>query len=78
MLGSFNRDGEAKAGLVEKRDKDLRVNTAEIRRNRRDLEQLAKPQEGVDALEKQIQRCTTTSSGCRREEYHERRRVTKC
>ena len=50
LLGSFNRDGEAKAGLVEKRDKDLRVNTAEIRRNRRDLEQLAKPQEGVIAL----------------------------
>ena len=25
LTWSFNRDGEAKAGLVEKRDKDLRV-----------------------------------------------------
>ena len=43
-----------------------------------DLGQLAKRQEGVYAFEKQFQRCTTTNSGCRREEYHERRRVKKC
>ena len=49
LTWSFNRDTEAKAGLVEKRDKDAR----EYRRNRsnrRDLEQLVKPQEGVIAL----------------------------
>ena len=50
LAWSFNRDGEAKPGLVEKRDKDLRVNSVQLRRDRQDLEKLAKPQEGVDAL----------------------------
>ena len=50
LAWSFNRDGEAKAGLVEDRDKKLGVNSAEIRRERQDLTKLAKPQSGVDAL----------------------------
>lgn len=48
LAWSFNRDREAKAGLVEKRDKDARE-YRQIRRNRRDLEQLTKPQESIDA-----------------------------
>ena len=50
LAWSFNRDGEAKPGLVEKRDKDLQINSVHIRRDRQDLEKLAKPQNGVDAL----------------------------
>ena len=50
-VGSLNRDGEAKPGLVEKRDKDLQINSVQIRRDRQDLEKLAKrTQNGVDAL----------------------------
>lgn len=48
LTWSFNRDGGAKSGLVEKRDKDARE-YRQIRRNRRDLEQLTKPQESIDA-----------------------------
>jgi hypothetical protein len=54
LAWSFNRDGEAKPGLVEKRDKDLRVDSARIRQERQDLVKLAKPQEGVDALKDKI------------------------
>ena len=50
LAWSFNRDGEVKPGLVEKRDRDLRINTAQVRRERQDLQKLAKPQAGVDAL----------------------------
>lgn len=50
LAWSFNRDGEARQGLVERRDEAMGIDTAEIRRERRDLVELAKPQEGVDAL----------------------------
>jgi hypothetical protein len=50
LAWSFNRDGEAKPGLMEKRDKALGINTAAIRRERQDLRKSAKPQKGVDAL----------------------------
>jgi hypothetical protein len=50
LAWSFNRDGEAKPGLVEQRDKKVDVNTAEKRRQRADLQSLAKPQSGVDDL----------------------------
>jgi hypothetical protein len=50
LAWSFNRDGEAKAGLVERRDRALGVDTDEIRERRRDLVSLARPQTGVDAL----------------------------
>ncbi|WP_283011634.1 OBAP family protein [Cronobacter turicensis] len=54
LAWSFNRDGEAKPEMVSERDKKLGVNTEEIRRSRADLEKLAKPQSGVDALKGQF------------------------
>lgn len=50
LAWSFNRDGEAKPGLVEQRDKKMGIDTAQKRRERADLRQLAKPQHGVDDL----------------------------
>jgi hypothetical protein len=50
LAWSFNRDGEAKPGLVEARDEKLGVDTAEKKRARQDLVAKARPQCGVDAL----------------------------
>ena len=50
LAWSFNRDGEARPGLVEERDKRMGINSAEIRQKRQDLVGLAKPQSGVDDL----------------------------
>jgi hypothetical protein len=47
---SFNRDGEARPELVERRDREMRMDTSEVRRERQELVHLAKPQAGVDAL----------------------------
>jgi hypothetical protein len=47
---SFNRDGEAMAGMVDGRDRRMDLNTAEARDERKDLVALAKPQGGVDAM----------------------------
>lgn len=50
LAWSFNRDGEPTPGLVESRDKQLDVTTAQKRRERADLQPLARPQSGVDDL----------------------------
>lgn len=50
LAWSFNRDGEAQPGLVETRDREMNMSTAERRRARQDLVPAARPQEGVDAL----------------------------
>lgn len=50
LAWSFNREGEAKAGLVEDRDRKLGVNSDDKKRERQELVKLAKPQAGVDAL----------------------------
>ncbi len=50
LAWSFNRDGEAKPGLVEQRDKKMDIHTSERREARQDLVPLAKPQVGFDAL----------------------------
>jgi hypothetical protein len=64
MLGwSFNRDGEAIPGLVEKRDKKLKLNSSEERRRRADLEQFARPQSGVDDLKGKFARPTKDIPG---------------
>ncbi|SDA15513.1 Protein of unknown function [Nitrosospira sp. Nsp18] len=64
MLGwSFNRDGEAIPGLVEKRDKKLKLNSSEERRRRADLEQFARPQSGVDDLKGKLARPTKDIRG---------------
>ena len=50
LAWSFNRDGEAKPALVEQRDRKLGIDTEEKRRQRVELQPLARPQSGVDAL----------------------------
>lgn len=59
MLGwSFNRQGEAIPGLVEKRDKNMGINSEEERKQRADLKQFARPQSGVDDLKGRFARPT--------------------
>lgn len=65
LAWSFNRDGEALPALVEKRDRRLNVNSAQIRQQRSDLQQLAKPQSGVDDLKGKFARPTTDIPGVR-------------
>jgi hypothetical protein len=50
LAWSFTRDGEARPGLVEQRDKKLGLDSADKRRQRADLQSLSKPQSGVDVL----------------------------
>ncbi len=50
LAWSFSREGEAIPAMVERRDRRLGINSAELRRQRADLQQLARPQAGVDAL----------------------------
>ena len=51
LAWSFNRDPEALPGLLEQYAKEMKIDLAEKRKQRRDLVQLARPQEGVDALQ---------------------------
>jgi hypothetical protein len=50
LAWSFNRDGEAKAGLVEARDTRMNLDTAEERRDRQEWVSAARPQGGVSAI----------------------------
>jgi uncharacterized protein DUF1264 len=50
LAWSFNHDGEAAPGLVERRDHAMKVDTSHVRAERRDLLPLAHPQPGSDAL----------------------------
>jgi len=50
LAWSFNRDGEVQPGLVAQRDRALRIDSADKRRRRADLQPLAHPQSGVDDL----------------------------
>lgn len=50
LAWSFNRDGEARPGLVESRDKAMKIDSAKTRSRRAELQQLAHPQTGVDAM----------------------------
>jgi hypothetical protein len=63
LAWSFNRDGEARAGLVEERDKKMGINSEDIRNKRQDLTALAKPQMGVDALKGKFGRATRDIPG---------------
>ncbi|UAB84404.1 OBAP family protein [Zunongwangia sp. SCSIO 43204] len=63
LAWSFNRDGEAKPGLVEKRDNEMDIDSREKRQERKDLIPLAKPQEGVDALKGEFPRETQEIPG---------------
>jgi hypothetical protein len=63
LAWSFNRDGEARPGLVEERDLRMGIDTAERRRARQDLVPLARPQGGVDALRGRFGRPTQPIPG---------------
>jgi hypothetical protein len=56
LAWSFNREGEARPGLIEERDKRMGIDTAGIRQARQELVSLAKPQAGVDELEGKFSR----------------------
>jgi hypothetical protein len=58
LAWSFSRDGEILPGLLEKRDKEMNVDTAEIRADRVELQGLARPQLGVDELKGKFGRPT--------------------
>lgn len=58
LAWSFNRDGEARPELVEARDRHMDISTAERRAQRADLVELARPQEGVDALRESFPEAT--------------------
>ena len=63
LAWSFNRDGEAKPGLVESRDQQMNIDTEEKRRERKQLIPSARPQEGVDILLGQFPRPTEPIPG---------------
>jgi hypothetical protein len=50
LAWSFNRDGEARPGLIERRDQRMGMDSTDKRRQRAELAALARPQSGVDAL----------------------------
>ena len=63
LAWSFSRDGELMPGLLEARDKRMDLNTAEKRRQRQELQSLARPQSGVDDLKGKYGRPTKDIPG---------------
>ncbi len=50
LAWSFNHDGEIKPAMIEKRDKEMGMNTENLRQERQDLVSAAHSQSGVDDL----------------------------
>lgn len=65
LAWSFNRDGEILPALVQRRDQNMHIDTAHLRKNRADLQQYARPQQGVDALKGKFGRATHDIPGVR-------------
>jgi len=65
LMWSFNRLGEARQELIDRRDRRFGVDTETIRRRRADLAGIAHPQEGVDALKGRFPRPTREIPGVR-------------
>ena len=63
LAWSFNRDGEARPGLVARMEERVGVDTKETREARQELVPLAKPQQGVDAIRNKFGRETTPIPG---------------
>jgi hypothetical protein len=63
LAWSFNRDGEAAPGLVEKRDRKMKIDSAQKRKDRADLVRFARPQGGVDDLKNKFGRPTKDIPG---------------
>lgn len=58
LAWSFSRFGEANSAMVQERDRRMGISTEANRRDRLDLEPLARPQYGVDTLEGRFDRPT--------------------
>jgi hypothetical protein len=63
LAWSFNREGEARPGLVEKRNERMKIDQTEKRKQRADLQKLARPQSGVDDLKGKFGRPTQDIPG---------------
>ena len=63
LAWSFNRDGEARTEMIEKRDEAMGVKTMEKREKRKELVSKANPQEGVDILKDDFQGSTQSIPG---------------
>jgi len=63
LAWSFNRDGEVHPSLVQQRDQRLELDTTKIRKDRAELQPLAKPQAGVDVLKGKFNRPTSPIPG---------------
>lgn len=56
LAWSFNHDNEAVPEMVNSRDRRMKTNTAQKRKERADLQKLAKPQAGVDVIKAEFTR----------------------
>jgi hypothetical protein len=63
LAWSFNREGEIEPGLAEQRDRRMGIDSAAKHQEREDLRSLARPQEGVDALNGKFPRPTSPVPG---------------
>lgn len=63
LAWSFNRDGEAIPAMIERRDRRLGISSADLRKQRADLQGTAKPQSGVDDLKGKFARPTKEIPG---------------
>ncbi len=63
LAWSFSRDGEAIPAMVERRDRRLGINSTALRKQRAELQKLAKPQSGVDALKGKFARPASAIPG---------------
>lgn len=63
LAWSFSREGEVIPALVAKRDQRMKIRTEDIRRQRADLQKLARPQHGVDDLKGKFARPTKDIPG---------------
>lgn len=59
LAWSYNRDGEAPAGMIKARDARMNIDTEHKRRDRAGLAEKAAPQEGVDTLKTKLPGTTT-------------------
>jgi hypothetical protein len=65
LAWSFNRDGEARPGLAEERDRRMGIDSGAKRRDRAELADQAHPQEGVDALKPSFPNAGAAPAGVR-------------
>jgi hypothetical protein len=62
---SFNHDGEVNRAMLEARDRRMKLNTADSRRDRAGMASAAEPQGGVDVLRATFPQATSAPAGVR-------------